>query len=194
MSEKKSPSVEELEAALRAKKRAGSYSRALRSTISALVVVAAVAILVAMLLIAFLRISGASMTPVISDGDIVLVLRTKDVERGDVIAFHYNNETLVKRVIALGGERVNIGSDGTVKINGAALDESAYLANAQKSRGEPTISLPYPVPDGHYFVMGDHRSTSNDSRNILIGAVPEGELLGKLLFRVWPLSKFGPIN
>ena len=194
MSGKQSPSVEELEAALRAKKRAGSYSRALRSTIYSLVVVAAVSILVAMLLISILRISGASMTPVISDGDIVLVLRTDEVARGDVIAFYYNNETLVKRVIAMGGERVNIASDGTVKINGQALDESAYLAGTQKSRGEPTITLPYPVPDGHYFVLGDHRSTSNDSRNNLIGAVPEGELLGKLLFRVWPLSKFGPIH
>ncbi len=185
------PSVEQLEHALHAKKRASSYNRALQSTIYSLLVVAAVSILVATLVMPILHVSGSSMTPVTSDGDIVALLRVSQVERGDVIAFYYNNKVLVKRVIAFGGELVDIDTRGNVYINGERLDEP-YLT--EKDKGLCDIRLPYQVPDSKYFVMGDHRSTSQDSRSQIIGPVSEEMILGKLVFRVWPLNKFGLIN
>lgn len=190
MSEK-TPSVEQLEAALRARKRAGSYGRALSSTLYALLVVAAVSVLVATLVMPILQVSGSSMTPVTSDGDIVAVLRGANFERGDIIAFYYNNKVLVKRVIAFGGEVVDIDARGNVYINGELLAEP-YLT--EKDMGNRDIRLPYQVPDGKFFVMGDHRSTSQDSRSVIIGPVSEEQVLGKLVFRVWPLNKIGLIN
>lgn len=190
MSERK-PSVEELEAALHARKRAGNYSKALRSTIYSLLVVAAVAVLVATLVMPILLVSGSSMTPVTSDGDVVAVLAGSNLKRGDIIAFYYNNKVLVKRVIAFGGETVDIDARGNVYINGELLDEP-YLT--EKDMGNCDIRLPYQVPDGRFFVLGDHRSTSQDSRSMIIGPVSEELVLGKLVFRVWPLNKFGLIN
>lgn len=187
----KQPSVEQLEAALHAKKRAGSYSRALRSTLYALLVVAAAAVLVATLVMPILQVSGSSMTPVTSDGDIVVVLRGNSLQRGDIVAFYYNNKVLVKRVVAFGGETVNIDSRGNVYINGELLDEP-YLT--ERDLGNCDIRLPYQVPDGKFFVLGDHRSTSQDSRSMIIGPVSEEQILGKLVFRVWPPKKFGLIN
>lgn len=185
------PNVEQLEAALHAQKRATNYNKALRSTIYSLLVVAAVAVLVATLLMPILQVSGSSMTPVTSDGDIVAVLRGLDLERGDIVAFYYNNKILVKRVVAFSGETVDIDSRGNVYINGLQLDEP-YLT--ERAMGNCDIRLPYQVPDGKYFVLGDHRSTSQDSRSMIIGPVSEEQVLGKLVFRIWPLSKFGLIN
>lgn len=190
MSEK-TPSVEQLEAALHARKRAGNYSKALRSTMYSLLVVAAVAVLVATMVMPILQVSGSSMTPVTSDGDIVAVLTGTDLERGDIIAFYYNNKVLVKRVVAFGGETVDIDARGNIYINGELLDEP-YLE--EKAMGNCDIRLPYQVPDGRFFVLGDHRSTSQDSRSIIIGPVSEEQVLGKLVFRVWPLNKFGLIK
>lgn len=185
------PDVGQLEAALHARKRAGNYSKALTSTLYSLLVVAAAAVLVATLVMPILQVSGSSMTPVTSDGDIVAVLRGTGLERGDIVAFYYNNKVLVKRVVAFGGETVNIDSRGTIYINGQPLDEP-YLD--EKAMGNCDIRLPYQVPDGKYFVLGDHRSTSQDSRSVIIGPVSEEQILGKLVFRVWPLNKFGIID
>lgn len=191
MNGSKMPSVEQLEEALHAKRRAGSYSRALRSTLYSLLVVAAAAILVATLVMPILHVSGSSMTPVISDGDIVAVLRGSGFERGDVIAFYYNNKVLVKRVVAFGGEVVDIDSRGNIYVNNELLDEP-YLT--ERDMGNCDIRLPYQVPDGKYFVLGDHRSTSQDSRSVIIGPVAEEQILGRLVFRIWPPGKAGLID
>lgn len=191
MNGRKMPSVEQLEEALHAKRRAGSYSRALRSTLYSLLVVAAAAILVATLVMPILHVSGSSMTPVISDGDIVAVLRGSGFERGDVIAFYYNNKVLVKRVVAFGGEVVDIDSRGNIYVNNELLDEP-YLT--ERDMGNCDIRLPYQVPDGKYFVLGDHRSTSQDSRSVIIGPVAQEQILGRLVFRIWPPGKAGLID
>ncbi|MBR3762942.1 MAG: signal peptidase I [Clostridia bacterium] len=185
------PSVEQLEQALKASRRSVNYSKALRSTIYSLLVVAAVAVLVATLVMPTLKVYGSSMTPVTGDGDIVVALRGTDFKRGDIIAFYYGNVTLVKRVIAFGGETVDIDARGNIYINGQLLDEP-YLT--EKAMGNCDIRLPYQVPDGKLFVLGDHRSTSQDSRSVIIGPVSEEQVLGKLVFRVWPLSKFGTLE
>lgn len=163
----------------------------LRSTIGILVVVAAAAVLLSTLFLPILRIYGHSMEPALTDGDIVMALRGGSYERGDVIAFYSNNKILVKRVIGLPGEWIDIGEDGTVSVDGVPLEEP-YLT--EKALGECNIELPYQVPDGRYFVLGDHRSVSSDSRNIAVGCVAEEQIIGRLALRIWPLSGFGTIE
>lgn len=161
------------------------------STVSILLVVTAAAVLVSNLLLPILRIYGSSMTPTLIDGDIVTAVRNGSYERGDVIAFYYNNKILVKRVIGLPGEWVDIDGQGNVSIDGEPLDEP-YLD--EKTMGEYDIELPYQVPDGRYFVMGDRRSVSSDSRNSAVGCVSEEQIVGKLFFRIWPLNELGTIT
>ena len=163
----------------------------MKSTIYTLITVAAVAVLVATLWLPVLQIYGSSMSPTLQDGEIIFTLKTNKFERGEIIAFYYNNKILVKRVIAGPGEWVNIDPDGTVYIDGVALEES-YLT--EKAFGDTNIELPYQVPDGKYFVMGDQRSTSADSRNTAVGCVSKDQLVGKILFRVWPLKDMGKVE
>lgn len=191
MTNGQTPSVEQLERELKYEKRRHSYGRALRSTICSLLVVAAVAILVAMLVMPILQITGSSMTPVIGDGEIAVILRGTEFERGDIIAFYYNNKILVKRVIAFAGEWVDIDENGNVYVNNVLLDEP-YVA--EKSRGDCSIDLPYQVPDSKLFVLGDHRSTSADSRSSIIGPVAEEQLMGHVFLRIWPLNRIGLIR
>lgn len=167
------------------------YRSAVRSTIYILLTVAAVAVLVATLLLPVLRIYGTSMTPSLQEGDIVVSVKGADFSRGDVISFYYNNKILVKRVIALEGEWVNMDEDGNVYVNGSLLDEP-YVD--EKAFGECDIDLPYQVPDGRIFVMGDHRETSVDSRSSTVGCVFEEQIVGKIIYRVWPLSEFGSVK
>jgi signal peptidase I len=153
--------------------------------------VAAVAVLVATLLLPVLRIYGTSMSPTLTNGEIVLSLKGSDFETGDVIAFYYNNKILVKRVIAGPGDWVDIKEDGTVYINDVELDEPYVV---EKALGECDIEMPYQVPESRYFVMGDHRSVSIDSRSTSIGCVSEEQIVGKLVMKIWPLSDLGKIN
>lgn len=183
--------VEQLEEELKRTAYQKRFRRMVRSTVSTLIVVAAVAVLISNLLLPILRIYGSSMTPALTDGDIVAAVRSGSYERGDVIAFYYNNKILVKRVVGLPGEWVDIDADGNVSINGEPLDEP-YLE--EKAPGECDIELPYQVSDGRYFVMGDHRSVSSDSRSSEVGCVPEEQIIGKLIFRLWPLNEFGAIE
>lgn len=185
------PTVVQLEKELKRETYRKNYNRVLSSTIYTLITVAAVAVLVATLFLPVLRIYGTSMTPTMTDGDIVVSVKGGSFERGDIIAFWFNNKILVKRVIAQPGEWVDIDADGNVSINGEPLDEP-YLT--EKALGECDIELPYQVPDGRLFVMGDHRSTSSDSRSSAVGCVSEEQIVGKLVFRVWPLSGFGTID
>lgn len=185
------PSVEQLEKELKREKYRRNYSRVLRSTVFTLICVAAVAILVAMLFMPVLQIYGSSMTPCMDDGDIVVTLKRGDFQRGDVISLYYNNKILVKRVIAFPGEWVNLDADGNVYVNDQLIEEP-YLE--EKAFGEVNIELPYQVPDGRLFVMGDHRATSADSRNTAVGCVSEEQIVGRVFLRVWPFERFGWIE
>ncbi len=185
------PTVEELERELKREKYRKEYGKTLRSTIYALITVAAAAVLVATLLLPVLQIYGSSMFPTLTDGDIVLSLKEAELQKKDVIAFYYNNKILVKRVIARSGEWVDIDEEGNVTVNGELLEEP-YLT--EKSMGECDIELPYQVPEGRLFVMGDHRSVSVDSRSKSVGCVAEEQIVGKLIFRIWPLNQIGKIN
>ena len=185
------PTVSQLEAELKRVTYYRQYHHILRSTIFTLITVAAAAVLVATLFLPVLRIYGFSMTPTLNDGDIVISIKSADFERKDIIAFYYNNKILVKRVIALPGEWLDIDEDGNVSVNGEPLDEP-YLT--EKALGECDIKLPYQVPDGRIFVMGDHRATSSDSRSAAVGCVAEEQIVGRLVFRVWPLNGFAPLQ
>ena len=156
--------------------------------VALLIALAAVAVLVATLWLPVLQIYGSSMTPTLWDGEIVFSVKTTDMEQGDIIAFYYNNKILVKRVIAGPGDWVDITEDGTVYINGAQLEEP-YLE--EKAFGDADIEFPYQVPDGRIFVMGDHRATSVDSRHMAVGCVAEEQIVGKIVFRVWPVERLG---
>ena len=185
------PTVAQLEAELERERYRRRYDRALRGTIYTLITVAAAAVLVATLFLPVLRIYGTSMSPTLADGDVVAALRSSTYERGDVIAFYYNNKILVKRVIGLPGEWIDIDADGNVSVDGVPLDEP-YLA--ERALGQCDIELPYQVPEDRYFVLGDHRSTSADSRSSVVGCVAEEQIVGELVFRVCPLDQLGTLD
>lgn len=185
------PTREQVASELRRERYKRRYRAAVVSTLSALVTVAAAAVLVATLLLPVLRIYGSSMTPTLSDGQIVVSVKTGSMEPGDVVAFSYNNKILIKRVICGAGDWVDIRDDGTVLVNGEVLDEP-YLT--EKALGNCDITLPYQVPDGRVFVMGDHRATSVDSRSTAVGCVAQEQIVGRIVFRVWPLEDFGFLN
>lgn len=167
------------------------YGRTLRSTVAVLVVVAALAVLIATLWMPVLRIYGSSMSPTLADGQIVVAIKTTQFSPGDVTAFYHGNKLLVKRCLAGPSDWIDLDADGNVFLNGVLLDEP-YLP--EKAFGETDIDLPYQVPDGRYFLMGDNRSVSVDSRSTAVGCVAQEQIVGKIVFRLWPLSRFGPIS
>lgn len=185
------PTTQQLETEIKRINYKKRYRTVMKSTVYMLITVAAVAILVATLWLPVLQIYGSSMTPTLHNGEIVFSLKSSGFQQGDVVAFYYNNKILVKRVIAGPADWVDLTEDGTVYVNGELLEEP-YVA--EKAFGDTNIELPYQVPDGKIFVMGDHRSTSVDSRNTAVGCVAEEQVVGKIIFRIWPFDVIGPLN
>ena len=185
------PSTQQLEAELNRVKYRSRYRSVFRSTVYTLSTVAAVSILVATLWLPVLQIYGSSMTPTLQDGEIIFSVKTSEFEPGEIVAFYYNNKILVKRVICGPGDWIDIDEDGTVYVNEVRLEEP-YLT--EKTLGDCNIDLPFQVPDGKVFVMGDHRSTSVDSRNTAVGCVAQEQIVGKIIFRIWPLNRIGTVD
>ena len=181
------PSLEQLKAELDREKYKRRYKWTLKSTIYTLIVVAAAAVLVATVWMPVLQIYGSSMTPTLNEGDIVVCVKGSDFEPGDLVAFYIGNKILVKRCIAGPGQWVNVDADGNVYVDNKLLDEP-YLK--EKSLGDCDIELPYQVPDNRYFCLGDHRSTSVDSRSTTVGCISDEQIVGKIVLRVWPLPNF----
>ncbi len=167
------------------------YIRVIRSTVSSLVVVAAIAVLVSLLFLPVLRVTGTSMTPTLQNDELVICRKYGNFEQGDVIAFYFNNKILLKRVIGVSGDVIDIGEDGTVYVNGKVIHEP-YLN--EKAFGECDIDLPYQVPDERVFVMGDHRATSVDSRSTSVGCIANEAIVGEVMLRIWPFAQIGTLD
>lgn len=185
------PEISLLEAELDRVKYRSRYRSVLRSTVYTLVVVAAIAVLVATIWLPVLQIYGSSMSPTLMEGDIVISIKGADFEAGDLVAFYLGNKILVKRCIAGPCQWVDIDEEGNVYVDGVPLDEP-YLT--EKALGDCNITLPYQVPDNRYFCMGDHRATSVDSRHTNVGCVSDEQIVGKIVFRVWPIAEFGSLE
>ena len=185
--EQELPQLDVLQTELKRELYKRRFRKLLRSTVNALIVVAAIAALVATLIFPVLQIAGTSMEPILTDGDFVLLMKTDDLKTGDLCAFYYSNKILIKRIIAVPGDYLWINPDGTVYLNGTELDEP-YVN--EKALGECDVEFPYQVPENAYFMMGDHRETSIDSRSSTIGCIAEDQIVGKILFKIWPLSEF----
>ena len=184
------PTIKQLKAESEITKHKIRFRKVLKNTIFTLVTVSAAAVLIAALLLSVLRIYGTSMDPTLSEGDIVIFVKSSSFETGEVVAFYYNNKILVKRVIAHPGDWVDINDKGIVFVNDQKLSEP-YVS--EFSLGDCDIELPYQVPESRLFVMGDHRDVSVDSRNTSVGCVAEEQIVGKIVFKVWPLSGFGKV-
>ena len=167
------------------------FRRILGNTISSLLVVAAVAVLISMLFLPVLRVTGSSMTPTLQNDELIVCSKRSNFERGDVVAFYYNNKILLKRVIGTAGDVINISYDGTVYVNGEPIDEP-YVS--EKAFGECDIELPYQVPESRIFVMGDHRSVSIDSRSSSVGCIADEYIIGKVFLRIWPFEEIGSVS
>lgn len=185
------PTSSEVEKELMREQYKRRYKRTLKSSVFALVTAAAAAVLVATLWLPVLQIFGSSMTPTLQEGQIVISVKAKDLKPGDIVAFYYGNKVLVKRYIAGPGTWVDIQEDGTILLNGEVLEEP-YIT--EKDFGICDLELPYQVPEESYFLVGDHRETSVDSRHSSVGCISMEQIVGKIVYRVWPMDVFGTVN
>ena len=185
------PSAEQIQVELKREKTNMRYRRVIKNTLHVMIIVAAVAVLIVTLLTPVLQIAGTSMEPTLSNKDIVILVKTKKLDRGELCGFAYSNKILIKRVIGIPGDVIDINPDGTVVLNGEEIEEP-YVT--EKGRGECDIELPYLIPEEKYFLMGDHRQTSIDSRSSVIGCVSNEQIVGKLLVKIWPIKEFTLLN
>ena len=179
------PTIKQVETERKRYRRQKAYNKALSGTIYVLTIVAAIAVLIATLVLPVLQIEGTSMEPTLVNGDVVLLTKTTSFDRGELCGFSWNNKLLIKRVIGIPGDWIEIDTDGTVYLNGEKLDEP-YAE--QLSVGECDLEFPFQVPQEQYFVLGDMRESSIDSRNTLIGCVAKDQIVGKVFFRIWPFK------
>ena len=184
------PTAEQLEQELKWLKYRHSFAFTLRSTVASLIVVAAIAVMISTMIMPVLRVTGTSMTPTLQNDQVIICNKLAECQKGDVVAFYYNNKVLIKRVIGVAGDVIDISGDGVVSVNGEPLGEP-YVS--ELALGECDIELPYQVPDNRIFVMGDHRSVSIDSRSTSVGCVAIENVIGKVLLRVYPIDSFGKI-
>ena len=180
------PTLDQIKKELVRRDRMSRYTNALKITLVALVFVISISVLLAVLWIPVLRVTGTSMTPHLEEGDIVIIRKTSNFKTGNIIAFYYNNKILLKRVIAGAGDVVDMDKDGNVYVNNSKIDEPYAV---DKGKGRCDIEFPYQVPEDSWFVLGDHRSTSIDSRSDEIGCIKQEDVIGKLFFRIYPFKK-----
>ena len=185
------PTAKQIEAEILRERYNRKYKQVLRSTVYSLIVVAAVAVLIATLAFPVLQISGSSMEPTLNDEEIVVLLKTTNLKRGELCCFSYQNKLLIKRVIGLPGDKISIDENGNVYVNDEMIQEP-YVTD--KALGECDVTFPCYVTDNHYFVLGDHRSTSIDSRSSVIGLVSEDYIVGKIFFRIWPFEAVSTVK
>ena len=193
MSEEKitKPTLEELKKELKRVNNKKEYRKVLRNSLIVVIVVAALAVLISSFFVTVLKVTGDSMTPTMDTGDIVIAQNSGEFEPGDLLAFYYNNKVLVKRVLGSPGDWINIDENGIVSVNGVEIEED-YVSDRSL---EPTdITFPYQVPENRFFVLGDHRNVSIDSRSTVVGCVTREQLIGKVVFRVFPFAKFGSLD
>jgi signal peptidase I len=180
------PELSDIEREMSQERSRGKYHQALKGTAGTVIVVAALAVLIATLLLPVLRITGTSMQPGFQPGDILVVYKTNDFKQGDICSFYFNNKLILKRIIAMGGDTVEIDEEGHVSVNGVQLEEQEYIS--EYALGQCDIEFPFEVPVGTYFVLGDNRDNSVDSRVMNFGCIPTEEMVGKILARVWPAN------
>ena len=185
------PASSQLEQEIKRERYRRKYKRKLRSTVYLLVTVAAAAVLVATLFMPVLKIYGSSMSPTLEEGDVVISVKVNHFKQSDVVAFYYGNKLLVKRYIAGAGQWVDMDENGNISVEGNLLYEP-YVDSL--SYGNADIDFPYQVPEDKYFLVGDHRSVSVDSRHSVVGSIAKENIVGKIVFCVWPLERFGPIS
>lgn len=185
------PTSVQIEKAILRERYMQKYKKVLKSTFASLIVVAAIAVLIATLLLPVLQIQGTSMEPTLNDGEIVVLIKTPKLKRGQLCCFSYQNKFLIKRVIGVPGDSIVIDDEGYVYVNDELIDEPYII---DRSIGECDISFPIYVTENHYFILGDHRSTSIDSRSSVIGLVSSDQVLGKIVFRIWPFEAIGSID
>lgn len=185
------PTSVQIEKAIAKEQYSRKYKKVLKSTLSSLIVVAAIAVLIATLALPVLQIQGSSMEPTLNDEEIVVLLKTSKLTRGQLCCFSYQNKLLIKRIVGIPGDSIIIDTEGYVYVNGDKLDEPYVIDRAY---GECDIEFPFNVTDNHYFILGDHRSTSIDSRSSVVGLVSSEQVVGRIFFRIWPFEKMGDID
>lgn len=183
-------SISVLEEEIKREKYKSKYTKILRSTIYTLIIIASISALIGTLIMPVLEVNNTTMKPLLENNEIVLSLKTKKLKKGDIIAFYQGNKILIKRVVAVPGNYISIDEEGNVYVDGEVLDEP-YVTNKQK--GETNIEFPYQVPESEYFVLSDERDKTTDSRNEDIGLIKKDNVIGKVIFRVWPFKKLGAI-
>lgn len=185
------PSIELLREELAREESRYHFRRTVLTIAGILVVAAAVAALLATRFFVLLQINGASMAPTMREGEVVILRQTKDIEMGDIVGFYYGGKILLKRAIGSAGDYIDIDQEGNVLVNGRMIDEP-YLE--EKKLGKCELDLPYQVPEGMIFVLGDNRAVSIDSRMKSIGCVESEQIVGKAEFRAWPFARIGILH